>query len=263
MTTSVGAGLRVVAVVQARMGSTRLPGKVLADLAGRSALARVVERLGRARRVERVVVATTTRDEDDAVAAACAGLGVACVRGSAHDVLDRYRAAAAAHDAAHLARITADCPLLDPAVVDAVVDAYAASGADYASNLEPPTFPHGCDVEVLSRAALERAWREAASPDHREHVTLYVRDHPARFRCVNVAAPVDRAALRWTVDEPRDLNFARAVYERLGDAPFGMEAVLALLAAEPALATLNAGIPRVRARAAAAAPGGAPVGART
>ena len=241
-------GATVVAIVQARVGSSRLPGKVLADLAGRPMLARVVERVCRAARVRDVAVATSRRPEDDAVAALCRAIGVRCVRGSERDVLDRYHDAARATGADDVARITADCPLLDPAVLDVVAEAYHGARADYACNIEPPTFPHGLDVEAVSREALERAWRNARSPEEREHVTLYIRDRRAQFRCVNVRHHADLSALRWTVDEPRDLAFVRAVYDHLGDVPFGMDAVLALVAAEPAVAALNAGIPRVRVR---------------
>ena len=218
----------VVAVVQARMGSTRLPGKVLADVEGRPLLARVVERARRAARLVDVVVATTTHVEDDAVEALCGALGVRCVRGSERDVLDRYRQAARAAGAAQVARITADCPLLDPAVVDRVIATYEAGEYEYVSNVEPPTWPDGLDVEVLSRETLERVWRMATLPSEREHVTLHVRSHRDRFRVANVENDVDLSALRWTVDESTDLAFVRRVYARLGDAPFGTEQVLAL-----------------------------------
>jgi glutamate-1-semialdehyde 2,1-aminomutase/spore coat polysaccharide biosynthesis protein SpsF len=228
--------MRTVAIVQARMASTRLPGKVLADLAGRPMLARVVERVRWAASVERVVVATSTSPADDAVARFCAHSGVACFRGAEHDVLDRFCQAARAHEADTVVRITADCPLLDPEVIDRVVGALRRDDADYASNVNPPTYPDGLDVEAFTFAALARAWEQARTPAEREHVTPYLR-HSGRFRTSNVSHHTDLSRHRWTVDEPADLEFVRAVYERFnGSAAFGLEDVLAYLASEPGLA---------------------------
>jgi glutamate-1-semialdehyde 2,1-aminomutase len=236
--------MTTVAVIQARMGSTRLPGKVLEDVGGRPLLARVVERARRARRLDAVMVATTTAAADDAVAAWCAGAGVPCFRGSEEDVLDRYVGAAREADADVVVRLTADCPLLDPAVVDEVVAAYHSEPCDYATNVLEPTYPDGLDTEVFSRAALERAAAEARLPSEREHVTPYIRNHPAQFRLRSVRGECDLSALRWTVDDPRDLELVRAVYARLGDAEFGMSDVLALLDEQPELGAVNAGIER-------------------
>ena len=156
---------RIVAVIQARMGSTRLPGKVLKPLAGQPVLARVVDRVRRARHVDEVVVATTTLPADDVLADLCRTRGWACERGSEEDLLDRYHAAAAAHHADAVVRITSDCPVIDPGVVDRVVEAFLVQPCDYASNtLEPRTFPRGLDTEVFSQAALELAWREDDNP---------------------------------------------------------------------------------------------------
>lgn len=225
------------------MASTRLPGKVLSPVVGRPMLCRVVERARRARRLDEVVVATSDQPPDDAVARLCQSWGVPCVRGSERDVLDRYVQAAAERDADVVVRITADCPLLDPEVVDEVVSAFD-EGVDYVSNIDPPTFPDGLDVEVASVAALRRAHREATLPSEREHVTLHIRNHPERYRTRNVAAAVDRSHLRWTVDEPQDLRFARAVYARLGDRNFVTRDVLRLLDEHPELASVNAHIER-------------------
>jgi spore coat polysaccharide biosynthesis protein SpsF len=235
---------RTVAIIQARVGSRRLPGKVLAPIGGRSMLERVVERVLATSRVERTVVATSDDVRDDAIEAICRRRGFACFRGSETDVLSRYVGAAALHDADPIVRITADCPLLDPAVIDRVVDAFAGNGLDYASNINPPTFPHGLDTEILSAEALRRADREARWRSEREHVTLYVRNHPELFRSFNVTHTPDLSGRRWVVDEATDLQFVRAVYERMGERPFGMADVLALLQREPELAALNAGIVR-------------------
>jgi spore coat polysaccharide biosynthesis protein SpsF (cytidylyltransferase family) len=239
-------GGNTVAIIQARVGSRRLPGKVLAPIVGRSMLERVVERVEAASRVDRAVVATSDDPRDDAVEAICRRRGFACFRGSESDVLGRYVGAAARYAADPILRITADCPLIDPEVIDRVVDAFRGKDLpyDYASNINPPTFPHGLDTEILSAEALARADREARWQSEREHVTLYIRQHPDRFRTFNVTHAPDLSGRRWVVDEATDLEFVRAVYERMGDRSFGMADVLALLSSEPELARINAGIVR-------------------
>ncbi len=222
------------------MGSSRLPGKVLADIAGRTMLERVVARAQAARRVVRVVVATSVAPEDDRVHALCGKLGIEVFRGSQSDVLDRFAGAASRFAADPIVRLTADCPLLDSGVVDAVVARYQEGGVDYAANINPPTFPDGLDTEVFSAEALARAGLEARRPSEREHVTLYIRSHPESFRIANVRGPHDLSGLRWTVDEPEDLEFVRAVYSALGEAEFGMEDVVRLLSERPELAAANA-----------------------
>jgi spore coat polysaccharide biosynthesis protein SpsF (cytidylyltransferase family) len=237
--------------VQARQGSTRLPGKALMEISGRPMVAHVVARIAVTPGVDQVVVATTVNAEDDALADFARAADIACVRGSADDVLDRFRSAVRAYPADVLVRVTADCPLLDPAVSGLVVAEYLrrARDLDYASNVHPPTYPDGLDTEVFSRAALERAGQEAPlhSSRDREHVTPYIWERPERFRLANVEHHEDLSALRWTVDDARDLEFARAVYGALapdGTRPFGMGDVLALLRARPSLGALNAGTRR-------------------
>lgn len=236
--------MRVVAIIQARMTSTRLPGKVLADIAGRPMLAHVVGRARRAKRIAETVVATTDKPTDDPVAALCRREGVPVFRGSEHDVLDRYHGAAKAHHAEVVVRLTADCPLLDPEVIDEVVGAFRLDEHDYVSNIEPATFPDGLDTEVFSFAALDRAWREAALTSEREHVTPYIRKHPELFRHGAVRNDRDLSHLRWTVDEPQDLAFARVVLERTGDEVIGFRDLAALVEREPALGRINAGLVR-------------------
>jgi len=230
----------IVAVVQARTGSTRLPGKVLADVAGRSMLARVCERLGRAGTVDGVIVATTTEPADRAVAAECARLGVPCFRGSEWDVLGRYHDAAAAWGAEVVVRVTADCPLIDPEVVDRVVLAFLDARPDYASNTLERTWPRGLDIEVFTAAALARAHREARLPHEREHVTPYLYGHPQQFRLLAVTGPDRLGHLRWTVDTPDDLRLVREIYARLGsEGVFSWRDAARLCKREPALAELN------------------------
>jgi len=236
---------RVLAVVQARLGSTRLPGKTLANLGGRPMLAHVVERAAAIPGVDGVVIATTTRARDDRVADWAGAAALPCVRGNEDDVLDRFRDVLEQHACDAVVRVTPDCPFLDPEVSGRVVAAWREGDAlDYASNVEPPTFPDGLDTEVISRAALLAAWREARLLSDREHVTPFVRRHRERFRQVAVRNERDLSHLRWTVDTAADLDFARAVVARLapsGGERFGMRELLALLAREPDLARINAG----------------------
>lgn len=234
--------MKVVAIVQARMGSTRLPGKVLMDLAGRPVLSRVIARLGRAERLDAVVIATTTEPADDAIEEFCAERGWPCFRGSENDVLDRYYQAARAHQADVVVRITSDCPLIDPVLVDHIVDEFLQTDAsvDYVSNSLPTdTFPRGLDVEVVRFEALKRAWTEAKDARFREHVTLYIYSHPETFRLRGVVNDVDLSHMRWTVDTKEDLALVRSVYRHFGDDQFSWRDLLALLDLHPEWLAIN------------------------
>ncbi len=232
--------MKTVAIVQARMGSTRLPGKVLQDIGGRTMLARVLERVGRAHLVDGLVVATTTGPEDEAILQECHRLRIPVHRGSAEDVLDRYHDAARVFDADPVVRITSDCPLLDPGVLDETVALFRRESPDYASNVTARSYPQGLDVEVIRRSALEAAWHAATKPYERVHVTPFIYRHQDRFRIATLRADADYSGYRWTVDTADDLAFVRAVYARLGgDGPFGWRAVLDLLAREPQLLEIN------------------------
>ncbi len=238
----------VVAIVQARMGSTRLPGKTLALLAGKPMLAHILERVQAVPLVDRVVVATTTHPEDDAIAALARDLGVTVYRGAAEDVLDRFYRCALEARAHTIVRITADDPFKDPALLQAMLERWIRlwPGLDYLSNTLEPTYPEGLDLEIFSMDALTRAWREATLPADREHVTPYIWRHPHRFRLYSWKQERDLSHLRWTVDYPEDLAFAQAVYQRLYPQKplFLMEDILALLEAEPHLQTLPRRVPR-------------------
>ena len=244
------------AIVQARMTSTRLPGKVLLPLGGEPMLLRLIDRLRRAETCEAVVVATTVNSTDDPVVALCARLDVPCTRGSEHDVLGRYVAAAAQHDAERLVRVTADCPLLDPAIVDQLVEEHASSGCDYVSNMLPPTWPYGMAVEVFSHAALISAHECATKASDREHVTPYIYGHPERFELRNVRNPTDLSGHRWTVDTPADYELVSRLFDAVypGNPNFTLADLLATIAQHPEWTQINQHIEQKSVDSAACSP---------
>ena len=233
-----------VIIVQARMTSTRLPGKVLTPIAGRPMLAWILDRLASVRDDVRVAVATSTGAADDPVVDLCSEMRIPVVRGSEHDVLDRYHQAASQLKADPIIRITSDCPLIDPATSRAVLELWEREHPDYASNTLERTFPRGLDTEVVSRSAIDAAWREATEPFEREHVTPFLYRRPERFRLANVANDRDEGGRRWTVDTPEDLEFVRAVFEALAASggSFDAPAVRRLLRERPELERINAGV---------------------
>ena len=232
--------MNTVAVIQARMGSSRLPGKVLMDLGGETTLARVVRRLQRSRQVTKIVVATTTARGDQAIIRECEHLQVVCFRGEEQDVLDRYYQAASANAADAVVRVTSDCPLIDPELVDETVEVFRDEHADYASNVFPRTYPRGLDTEVFSFDALDRAWREAREAHQREHVTPYLYEHPQIFKLASLSGAADYSRYRWTLDTLEDLELLRTIYSRFhGRDDFSWKEVLRLMEREPELAELN------------------------
>ncbi|MFC1628330.1 cytidylyltransferase domain-containing protein [Gemmatimonadota bacterium] len=224
--------MRTGAIIQARMGSTRLPGKVLIDLGGEPVLTRVLNRTGRARTVDIVIVATTTDSRDDVIAEFCAASDTACFRGSEPDVLDRYYQAALLHGLDTIVRITSDCPLIEPAIIDLVVSRYLERPGvvDYASNFIPHrTWPRGLDTEVMSIETLTRAWRESVEPDHREHVTPYIYRVQGGFSIHSVQHGDDLSYHRWTLDTPEDLEFLQRIYNHFLRDDFDWTEVITLL----------------------------------
>jgi spore coat polysaccharide biosynthesis protein SpsF len=236
----------ILGVLQARTSSSRLPRKVMLPMAGAPMLARQIERLLRANRLDKLVLATSDRVEDDCVAKLADAAGIDSYRGSLNDVLDRYYKAAAPHTPSHVVRVTGDCPLADWEVIDRTIAFAVEGGHDYASNTLKPTWPDGLDVEVVTFAALESAWREAASPVEREHVMPFITSRPERFRLGSVENRRDLSGMRWTVDEPRDYEFVCRVYDALHprNPAFTTDDVLALLQSQPELGMLNSGIVR-------------------
>ena len=231
----------ILGILQARCGSTRLPGKVLKPILGRPMLAFQIERLQRAAALDELIVATSTEVADGAVEELCTALGVPCYRGSHDDVLDRFYRAASSHAAEHVARFTGDCPLADPEVVDHVIGVHREQGNDYTSNALERTYPNGLDVEVFRYSCLEQAWREAQLPSQREHVTPFFYGNPQRFRLGSVRGETDLSGHRWAVDEPADLRLVTAIFEALypQNAAFSTADVLALLQRRPELVELN------------------------
>ncbi len=257
-----------IAIIQGRMSSSRLPGKVLLDIAGKPMLQHVYERTCRAQSLDAVIVATSRAPADDPIMEFCAGIGASCARGSLHDVLDRYYQAARPYAPELVVRITADCPMIDPSLIDDVVRSVSGSDphnpVDFAANRLPPpferTFPIGLDVEVCRYSALQRAWQEATETFHREHVMPYiyegVRLSPAgeqfltgcSTRGFNIALlnhHPDHGSLRWTVDTLDDLIFAREIFSRLDrlvENDFTWVDILEIIQNEPELTQINAGV---------------------
>ena len=236
--------MKIVAIVQARMGSTRLPDKVMKVVVGAPLISLLLQRLRGARRLTEIVVATTDAAADDPFSAYLAGKNIPVFRGSVADVLDRYYQAAVGAAADVVVRITGDCPLVDPALVDRVITALLEEGADYASNTNPATYPDGLDVEVFTFAMLKRAWNEAQLPAQREHVTPYMKEATG-VRRVNITHSADLSRGRWTVDEPADLAVIQSVFEHFApEIEFGWERINALEGARPDLFAANQGIVR-------------------
>lgn len=236
--------MKIGAIVQARMGSTRLAGKTLASIADKPMLAHVIERLRGSRLLEGIVVATTIKEADDSIVELARELEVYVFRGSENDVLDRYYRALQKYPADVIVRISSDCPLVDPRVVDRVISHYLRGNYDYVSNTLQLTYPDGLDTEAFSFGTLERAWKEAKWASEREHVTPYIWKNPDKFRLANVENEVNLSHLRWSVDEARDLQFVREVYGQLYKEAeiFYTEDILNLLEKYPQLKQINRGI---------------------
>lgn len=237
---------KVFALIQARTGARRLPNKVLLDLKGKTVLEHVIGRARAAHCVEEAVVVTTVEREDLKIVELASRLGVRVFCGSEDDVLDRYYQAARLLKASHVARVTADCPVIDPSVIDQTADAYFTDRADYCSNALTQTFPDGMDVEVFSFDALKKAWQNARLTSEREHVTPYIRNHKRMFKIVSLEHPGCLGHYRWTLDEEKDYQFLKELYDGLYriNPLFGMSDILRFLKRKPELARINAAIGR-------------------
>ena len=236
---------KIAAIIQARMGSSRLPGKVLMDICGEPMLAWVVKRTRFAKLIDEIIVATTEEKIDDPIEKFCQANKIACFRGSSADVLDRYYQAAKIYQADVIVRLTADCPLIDPELIDNTIAAFLSSNVDFVANRLPPpyqrSYPIGLDVEVVSMAALERAWKESTALYEREHVFPFIYEKKGRFKIVILDNDVDYGEHRWTVDTQEDLNFIQAVANKLNcRMNFSWKEIIALLDKYPDLKQINA-----------------------
>jgi spore coat polysaccharide biosynthesis protein SpsF len=244
--------MKVVATIEARMKSTRLPGKVLRPVVGKPMLELLVERLSRAQTVSQVVVATTVDSTDDPIVRLANKLGVGCYRGSENDVLDRVLRSALHYDANLIVETTGDNPLVDPEVIDRLVDIYRLNDFDYVSNVQKRTYPLGLNAHLFSTKTLAEVAELTQDPADREHVSLYIYEHPERYRLhvVESGLPARFAELRFTVDTSEDLDLISAIYQELypHNQRFRLADVLELCDRKPELATLNRGIQQKAAR---------------
>lgn len=239
--------MKTIAIIQARIASSRLPGKVLADIAGKPMLLRIIERVAGARRVDQIIVATTTSKDDDVIVEYLNEVGACGVyRGAVDDVLARFVECVRIHPADIVVRVTADDPLKDPQIIDHAVGLLAGDPElDYCSNTIEPSYPEGLDIEVMRFRALVRAHLEATLASDREHVTPYIWRHPEWFRILNFKSDRDLSGWRWTVDEPEDLEFMQQVFSQFSGMPLvPYQEVVAWLDANPRVPLINSGIPR-------------------
>jgi spore coat polysaccharide biosynthesis protein SpsF len=231
---------RLVAIIQARMASTRLPGKILMPLGSATVLEHVIERVRRAQVFDEVCVATTEHSIDDPVAKLASSTGAVVARGSEQDVLGRYGLAAQATGATAIARITSDCPLIDPVVLGAMASVFLGGDADLVTNARVRTFPRGLDAEIFTRAALEVMVREAHEPHQREHVTPFLYEHPERFSIVDHRNATDASQFRLTLDTADDYRLLQRVFATAPSEQLTLDSVVTLLRSQPELALLNA-----------------------
>ena len=233
--------MKTLAILQARVSSSRLPGKVLKPIMGRPMLALQIERVRRTKKIDQLIIATSTDPSDDQIEMLCQQIDIPCYRGSLNDVLDRFYQAAQTWQSQHIVRLTGDCPLIDPEVIDHVIAFYLNGDYDYASNTVEPTFPDGLDIEIFRFSILEEAWKEACLPSQREHVTPFIHQQPDRYRIGHHKNKEDLSHLRWTVDEPEDFDLINKIYEELYPVKpnFRMADILNLLQRKPELLTIN------------------------
>lgn len=238
--------MKAVAIIQARMGSTRLPGKVLADICGQPLIKRLIDRVSVTPGLDRVVVATTTDLSDDMLYSWCVKYAIPVYRGSVNDVLDRFWQCAQLHKAEFIVRVTADDPLKDPEIIKEALDlCNSTSDVDYASNTLQPTYPEGLDIEVVRYRALERAVNEASLPSEREHVMPYIWKHPDRFVLRSFGMQPNLSHWRWTVDKPADLDMVRRIFTQFSDQPLvGYRAIIEWLNENPEILAINSGTVR-------------------
>ncbi|MGB0936180.1 MAG: cytidylyltransferase domain-containing protein [Colwellia sp.] len=233
--------MSVNAILQARVSSTRLPGKVLKKIMNKTMLELEIERINSASQIDKLIVATSIERDDDPIESLCNALDVSCYRGSLDDVLTRFYEASVKYKCDHIVRLTGDCPLIEAAIIDEVIALHLQTGAHYTSNCCPPSLPDGLDVEVFTQGTLEKSWLNAKKPSEREHVTQYVHNNKSLFHIENYSYVNDLSRYRWTVDEPEDLKFVEEIFQALylKKQHFTMNDILSLLNKEPSLAQIN------------------------
>lgn len=233
--------MKIIAILQARLSSSRLPGKVLKPILGRPMLWHQLERIKLVTKLDKIIVATSDQSDDDAIEGLCQESDVACFRGSLNDVLSRYYMAAQEHNPDIVIRLTGDCPLADPEVIDFGIDFFLNHDFDYVSNCVERSYPIGLDMEIFKFSCLKEAWKEANLPSQREHVTPFIQDHTDRYKIGHFKNDQDLSHHRWTVDEPEDFEFVKQVYESLyQDNPkFKTADILSLLDSKPELCRIN------------------------
>ena len=232
-------------IIQARMGSNRLPGKVMMDIEkDKPVLYYVINQLRHCKLIDKLIVATTTLAEDDKIVKYCNDLGVDSYRGNAQNVLDRYYQCAKKFSMSTIVRIPSDKPLIDPEIVDSIIDKFRLNIYDYVINFLPSTFPSGTEVEIFSFDALEIAWKNAELPSEKEHVTSYIYNHKEKFKIFNVTLPEDLSRYRWAVDRIEDLTLVRQITSKIKKRPILMGDIVKLFKKEPQLVDINKNVDR-------------------
>ena len=233
-------------IIQARTDSIRLPNKVLLKLQGKSVLEHIIKRVSEAKKMDKVIVATTSKSENNKIVDVCKKLNIDYFRGSEEDVLDRYYQAAKQFGFSDVIRITGDCPMIDPEIIDQVIGLYQRKNLDYATNVIPPTFPDGLDVEVFSQKVLEKSWKEAKLKSEREHVTVYMWQNPNLFKQNHLKNNTDLSSHRWVLDNPEDYEFMKRVYNKLYPIQpnFRLRDLLKFFSKNPKIEKINEGIKR-------------------
>lgn len=231
--------MKPVAIIQVRMGSTRLPGKVLKKLNGISVLECLCDQLNYSRLLNDKIIATTSNSGDDVIVNFCESKGIKCFRGSVNDVLDRYHKCAKKFSINTIIRITSDCPLMDPQVVDDVIDFYLKNSYDYVNNFYKRTYPYGNDVEIFSLKVLEKVWEKATKPFEREHVTPYIYNNPDEFSLGWIENKENLSEFHWTVDRKEDLIFVQKIFKKISKRPILMKDIIDVIKDDPSLLEIN------------------------
>ena len=231
----------ILAILQARISSSRLYGKVLKPILGKPMLEHQIDRVRQSHKINELIVATSNDPGDNEIETLCQKIKVPCYRGNLNNVLDRFYQSAKTYKPEHIVRITGDCPLIDPEIIDNVITYYFNNEFDYTSNALQPTFPDGLDVEIFRFSILEKAWKEATLPSQLEHVTPFIYNQPDQFNIGNYSNTENLSHMRWTVDEPEDFKFVTRIYEELymTNPEFRMRDILALLQRNPELSMIN------------------------